>query len=110
MNSVQYNSPQQNVSTVNKVFRLNGAIETTLRFRKIIFLVIFTLVMSLVYHFAFNDTVSHVSGSGKYIDSLHFSIVAMWGLVGEQFNVENRLARFVILAQTTVSLLVVAFI
>ena len=110
MYPTQHSAPQQNISNVNKVFRMNGAIETTLRFRKIIFLVIFTLIMSLVYHFAFNDTVSHVSGGGKYIDSLHFSIVAMWGLVGEQFNVEDRLARFIILSQTSVSLLVVAFI
>ena len=110
MDHALYKSRNPNVSNVNKVFRMNGAIETTMRYRKVIFLVIFTLVMSLVYHFAFNDTVSKISGSSKYIDSLHFSIIAMWGLVGEQFNVESRAARFVILAQTTVSLLVIAFI
>ncbi len=110
MDRTQYKYPDSNVSNVNKIFRMNGAIETTMRFRKIIFLVIFTLVMSLVYHFAFNDTVSKISGGSKYIDSLHFSIIAMWGLVGEQFNVESRTARFVILAQTSISMLVMAFI
>ncbi len=110
MDQALYKSRNTNVSNVNKVFRMNDAIETTMSYRKIIFLVIFTLVMSLIYHFAFNDTVSKISGSSSYVDSLHFSIIAMWGLVGEQFNVESRPARFIILGHTTVSLLVLAFI
>lgn len=84
-------------------------VDNTMKYRKMMALIGFTILMSLIYHFVYRDIVSDITGSGQYFDSLHFSFVAMWGLVGEQFNVGSRSAKVVILGHTTISMMIIAF-
>jgi len=84
-------------------------VDNTMKYRKMLALIGFTICMSLIYHFVFGDMVKDISGDNMYFDSLHFSFVAMWGLVGEQFNIGSRSAKSVILGHTTISMMIIAF-
>ena len=93
----------------SSVASMDSDVDNTMKYRKMIALVCFTILMSLLYHFVYGDMVRDISGDNMYFDSLHFSFVAMWGLVGEQFNVGSRSAKAVILGHTTISMMIIAF-